>query len=585
MSGDAPPGPRAGPAQPRWLFYALILGFYLTCRGYHSLDGDQAYRLPLLLHQQDSRVFADDPFVQAFEAFNPHRGSLMVLDLVTRPLGLSAGLFTIFVLTFGATCLGVDRLSRAVWPNAGSNVGLVAVGLVLVAKAGNIGTNHLFEAMVLDRLTAFALGWLAFAYVVADPARADAGDGHTRAGDPDSSFGRIAARHRAGSELDGLVSAGQMDGSRPPHGLYGRGRTGGRGDSGTGCQPGARFFAAGRYASPRFLAPDRRAAKPPAHAAPLVEDAAMAGLGLLPRSHRTGLGRRLPSTDGNRERKRPRVGADSRMVAVPTSFDGALDDHPVVVRSIVVCHRGTSSTAGDRLPTLSHGDDRAWHSPGSRLWTAGGPLAIGLLAGPFARDLDPVCIRRRLVAGGCDLGRADCLRRRSHSEPHYRARYSDFTARFPPLRRGGQGGWTGHNEHAWPSRQFREAQQLRTRVPRPSVPPGPPPLTPPSQGGEKCCAEIGMNSELVQSCRFITPPPRPPFARRGEFIALLQDWTVFDAAAWFGVLALGFNFLAHHDTEFGNRTLLIALSIGLFVGYLGRERASVASWPRGIRGR
>ncbi len=282
MSGDAPPGPRAGLAQPRWLFYALILGFYLTCRGYHSLDGDQAYRLPLLLHQQDSRVFADDPFVQAFEAFNPHRGSLMVLDLVTRPLGLSAGLFTIFVLTFGATCLGVDRLSRAVWPDAGSNVGLVAVGLVLVAKAGNIGTNHLFEAMVLDRLTAFALGWLAFAYVVADPVRGrDACDGRTRAGDLDSSFGRIATRHRAGSDLDGLVSAGQTDGSRAPHGLYGRGRAGGCGDSGTCGQLGARFVAAGEYACPRFLAPDRRAAKPPAHAAPLVEDAAMAGLGLL----------------------------------------------------------------------------------------------------------------------------------------------------------------------------------------------------------------------------------------------------------------------------------------------------------------
>ncbi len=45
----------------------------------------------------------------------------------------------------------------------------VAVGLVLAAKAGNIGTNHLFEAMVLDRLMAFALGWLALAQVVTDP--------------------------------------------------------------------------------------------------------------------------------------------------------------------------------------------------------------------------------------------------------------------------------------------------------------------------------------------------------------------------------------------------------------------------------
>ena len=217
--GRAVPKPRGGRDLPRWLVYVVILGLYLSLRGYHSFDGDQAYRLPLLLHQQDPSVFADDPFVRAFDAFNPHRGSLMVLDLVTRPLGLSAGLFVVFVLTFGATCLGVDRLARAVWPEAGSNVGLVAVGLVLAAKAGNIGTNHLFEAMVLDRLMAFALGWLALA----------AGGRATRAGaagapwppsrgDLDSSLGRVAARDGAGGELGGLVSARPMDGSRPSDG-------------------------------------------------------------------------------------------------------------------------------------------------------------------------------------------------------------------------------------------------------------------------------------------------------------------------------------------------------------------------------
>jgi hypothetical protein len=171
MSQDAPPGPHAGRGLPRWLLYLVILGFYLSLRGYHSFDGDQTYRLPLLVHQQHPSAYADDPFVQAFEAFNPHRGSLLVLDLVTRPLGLSAGLFVVFVLTFGATCLGVDRLARAIWPEAGPQVGLAAMGLLLAAKAGNIGTNHLFEAMVLDRLMAFALGWLALAQVIVRPRR------------------------------------------------------------------------------------------------------------------------------------------------------------------------------------------------------------------------------------------------------------------------------------------------------------------------------------------------------------------------------------------------------------------------------
>jgi hypothetical protein len=153
---------------PRWVVDALILGLYLSVRGYHSFDGDQAYRLPLLLHWQDPSLYAGDPFVEALEAFNPHRGWLIVMDAVTRPLGLAPGLFVLFVVTFLATCRAVDRLARMVWPEVSARVGWVAVGLILSAKAGNIGTHHLFEAMVLDRLFALALGWQALAEAVSN---------------------------------------------------------------------------------------------------------------------------------------------------------------------------------------------------------------------------------------------------------------------------------------------------------------------------------------------------------------------------------------------------------------------------------
>jgi hypothetical protein len=159
------------PALPRWSAFLLISGLYLTLRGYHSYDGDQAYRLPLLLHIQDPSLYADDPFVRAFDAFNPHRGYLTLLDWASRPLGLAAALAGLFGLTLAATCLGVDRLARAVWPGSGGKIGLVAVVLVLAAKAGNIGTNHLFEATLLDRLVGFALGWLALAATVERPGR------------------------------------------------------------------------------------------------------------------------------------------------------------------------------------------------------------------------------------------------------------------------------------------------------------------------------------------------------------------------------------------------------------------------------
>ena len=64
----------------RWLSVAIALGLYLTLRGYHSRDGDQAYRLPLLLHGQDNAVYANDPFVRAFDQVNPHRGYLATYD-------------------------------------------------------------------------------------------------------------------------------------------------------------------------------------------------------------------------------------------------------------------------------------------------------------------------------------------------------------------------------------------------------------------------------------------------------------------------------------------------------------------------
>ena len=156
---------------PRWACFVALAGAYLTLRGYHAFDGDQAYRLPLLLHRQDPTLYADDPFVRAFDAFNPHRGYLALLDVASRPLGLAAALAGLFALTLAATMAGIDRLARAAWPDRAGRAGLVAVGLVLAAKAGNVGTNHLFEGTLLDRLVAFALGWLAIGASVRDPRR------------------------------------------------------------------------------------------------------------------------------------------------------------------------------------------------------------------------------------------------------------------------------------------------------------------------------------------------------------------------------------------------------------------------------
>lgn len=166
------PGWRSGPeSRRRFLAFLILLGLFLTFRGYRSREGDQGYRLPLLLHRQDARVFENDPFVRAFDRFNPHRGYLALLDHAGRPFGLSAALAGLFGTTFLVTCYGIDRLARSVWGDSTPDAGLVAVALVLMAQAGNIGTNHLFEPILLDRLVGFGLGWLAIAAAVASPGR------------------------------------------------------------------------------------------------------------------------------------------------------------------------------------------------------------------------------------------------------------------------------------------------------------------------------------------------------------------------------------------------------------------------------
>jgi hypothetical protein len=55
-------------------------------------------------------------------------------------------------------------------------------------------------------------------------------------------------------------------------------------------------------------------------------------------------------------------------------------------------------------------------------------------------------------------------------------------------------------------------------------------------------------------------------------LTLSPAWALLDAATFFGMLGLGWNFLGHHDTESGHIPLLAAIGAGLLAGLVERWR-------------
>jgi hypothetical protein len=51
-------------------------------------------------------------------------------------------------------------------------------------------------------------------------------------------------------------------------------------------------------------------------------------------------------------------------------------------------------------------------------------------------------------------------------------------------------------------------------------------------------------------------------------------WQAVDAVVFFVMLALGLNFLGHHDTEYGHIPLLAAIGVGAAAGLRGARRSS-----------
>ncbi len=142
---------------------ATAVGAVVTLGGYQSRVVDQCYRLPIVARMNDQALYAADPFVRAFDSFNPHWGYGHLLNSLSAVTGLSAALFGLYAATLALSVASLWRIRRALAPAAPPWADWLVVAGFVLCRAGNIGTNHLWEDHLLDRQIGFALLWFALA--------------------------------------------------------------------------------------------------------------------------------------------------------------------------------------------------------------------------------------------------------------------------------------------------------------------------------------------------------------------------------------------------------------------------------------
>jgi hypothetical protein len=147
----------------RWLRILIATGVIMTLGGYESRVIDQCYRLPILEKRLDPSSFPMDPFVDSFTDFNPHQVYVELLSMGAKTVGLSLTLFLLHIVTVAFCISAIWRIRKSLWPELPEWSDWLLVSMFALLKAGNLGTNHLWEDHLLDRQIGFTLGWLALA--------------------------------------------------------------------------------------------------------------------------------------------------------------------------------------------------------------------------------------------------------------------------------------------------------------------------------------------------------------------------------------------------------------------------------------
>lgn len=147
----------------RLLRIITATGLVISINGYQSRVIDQCYRLPIMERMIDANAYAGDQFVDAFESFNPHIGYSRLLQFGSMLSGLSLWMFILYSLALSICIHAIWEIRKTLFPNLPAWSDWLLVAIFSLCKAGNIGTNHLWEDHLLDRQIAFSLGWVMLA--------------------------------------------------------------------------------------------------------------------------------------------------------------------------------------------------------------------------------------------------------------------------------------------------------------------------------------------------------------------------------------------------------------------------------------
>ena len=149
-----------------WGFLLLIFSAYLLRFGYGFGFSDQDEFLPLIMHWQDTELFARDWFVmEQASSFGVRTIFARVLYLLSLAAPLKVIVAILHFSTFAAVATAIFRIANKLYRNR-LTAGLAVFMVVLLTSRWNPGGNDLFHSMLVPSSMSWALALWSFERVL-----------------------------------------------------------------------------------------------------------------------------------------------------------------------------------------------------------------------------------------------------------------------------------------------------------------------------------------------------------------------------------------------------------------------------------